>query len=52
MLSVLFGLFVLVAPGAGALALIWLIGAYAIVFGISMTALSLRLRKHGPKSGA
>jgi uncharacterized membrane protein HdeD (DUF308 family) len=45
-LSVLFGLAVLVAPGAGALALVWLIGAYAIVFGILMVALSFRLRRH------
>ena len=30
-LSVIFGLMVLVAPGAGALALVWVIGAYSIV---------------------
>ena len=46
LLSVLFGLAVLVAPGAGAVALVWLIGAYAIAFGILMVALSLRLRRH------
>jgi uncharacterized membrane protein HdeD (DUF308 family) len=45
-LSVLFGLMVLVAPGAGALALIWVIGAYSIVFGAMLVGLSLRLRKH------
>ena len=45
-LSVVFGLFVLMAPGAGALALIWVIGAYSIVFGIMLVGLSLRLRKH------
>jgi uncharacterized membrane protein HdeD (DUF308 family) len=33
-LSAIFGFVVLVAPGAGALALIWVIGAYAILFGI------------------
>ena len=45
-LSVLFGLGVMILPGAGALALIWVIAAYAIIFGILTIALSLRLRKH------
>ena len=45
-LSVLFGLAVLAAPGAGALALIWVIGAYAIAFGAMLVVLSLRLRQH------
>jgi uncharacterized membrane protein HdeD (DUF308 family) len=44
--SVLFGIIVLIAPGAGALGLIWAIGAYSIVFGILLVGLSLRLRKH------
>ena len=47
-LSVIFGIIVLVAPGAGALGLIWVIGAYSIVFGILLVGLSLRLRKHLP----
>jgi uncharacterized membrane protein HdeD (DUF308 family) len=46
--SVLFGLLVLAAPGAGALGLIWAIAAYAIIFGILLIGLSLRLRKHQP----
>jgi uncharacterized membrane protein HdeD (DUF308 family) len=45
-LSVIFGVVVLAMPGAGALALIWVIGAYAIVFGILLVGFSLRLRKH------
>lgn len=44
-LSVLFGAAVIVMPGAGALALIWLIGAYAVAFGILMVGLSLRLKR-------
>jgi len=44
--SVLFGLIVLIAPGAGALGLIWAIAAYSIVFGISFVALAFRLRNH------
>jgi uncharacterized membrane protein HdeD (DUF308 family) len=45
-LSVLFGLVVLIAPGAGALGLVWAIGAYSIVFGILFVGLALRVRKH------
>jgi len=42
--SVLFGFALLFNPRAGALALVWLIGAYAVVFGILLIALGLRLR--------
>ncbi len=42
--SVIFGVLLFVFPGAGALGLIWLIGAYAIVFGILFIVLALRLR--------
>jgi uncharacterized membrane protein HdeD (DUF308 family) len=42
--SVVFGIAVVVAPAAGALALVWLIGIYAIVFGVLLIALSVRLR--------
>src|SRR6185295_3674660 len=45
-LSVLFGIVLLIAPGAGALALIWVIGAYAIVFGVLMIMAALKLKKH------
>jgi uncharacterized membrane protein HdeD (DUF308 family) len=41
--SVLFGVALLVNPLAGALAVVWLIGAYAIVFGVLLIALGLRL---------
>ena len=42
--SILFGAILLWRPGAGALALIWWIAAYAIVFGALLIALGLRLR--------
>jgi uncharacterized membrane protein HdeD (DUF308 family) len=42
--SLLFGLFILFAPGAGALAIVLWIGAYALVFGVFLLALALRLR--------
>jgi uncharacterized membrane protein HdeD (DUF308 family) len=45
-LSVIFGGIILIAPGAGALALVWAIAAYAIVFGVLFVAFSLRLRRH------
>lgn len=45
LLSVLFGLAVMLAPGAGALALIWVIGGYALLFGAALVWLALRLRK-------
>ena len=45
-LSVMFGVVLLIAPGAGALAVIFLIGAYAVVFGIALLGLAWRLREH------
>ena len=45
-LSVLFGVAVIAVPGAGALALVWLIGIYAIVYGVILVMFALRLRKH------
>ncbi len=39
-----FGLVILLAPRVGALAVLWLIAAYAILFGLSFVALGLRLR--------
>lgn len=43
-LSVVFGLLLLLQPGAGAVALVWLLGLYAVVFGIGMLAFAWRLR--------
>lgn len=43
-LSVVFGIVLVVYPGSGALSLIWLIGTYALLFGIMTLALALRLR--------
>jgi uncharacterized membrane protein HdeD (DUF308 family) len=42
--SVVFGLLLVARPGIGALAVVWIIGTYAIVFGIILVALGLRLR--------
>jgi uncharacterized membrane protein HdeD (DUF308 family) len=46
-LSIAFGVFMLLFPGAGALAVITIIAAYAILFGVLMIGLGLRLRSWG-----
>jgi uncharacterized membrane protein HdeD (DUF308 family) len=45
-LSVLFGILILMFPGAGALGLAFAIGTFAVLYGILLTGFSLRLRKH------
>jgi uncharacterized membrane protein HdeD (DUF308 family) len=45
--SVIFGLIMLIMPGAGALALVWVIAAYSIVIGVLLIGLSFRLRTLG-----
>jgi uncharacterized membrane protein HdeD (DUF308 family) len=44
MASVLFGVLMVLWPGAGALALLWLIGTFAIIFGVLMMTLAFKLR--------
>jgi uncharacterized membrane protein HdeD (DUF308 family) len=43
--SVLFGIALAVQPGAGAIALVWIIGSYAIVSGVFHLMLALRIRQ-------
>lgn len=43
--SVVFGVLIAAVPGAGALAVVWWIGAYSIIFGIFLVVLSFRLRQ-------
>jgi uncharacterized membrane protein HdeD (DUF308 family) len=45
-LAIIFGVLMLISPGAGALAVLWIIAAYAIAFGIVLIALGLRLKSH------
>ena len=42
--SVIFGVLLIVQPAAGAFAVVWLIGAYALLFGVLLIILALRLR--------
>jgi uncharacterized membrane protein HdeD (DUF308 family) len=53
-LAILFGLYLVLFPGAGLVSLAWLVGVWAIVFGIAGVALGLRLRgianRMGPRS--
>lgn len=45
--SMVFGVVLLAQPGAGLLALVWIIGGYAILFGCLLIVLSLRVRNWG-----
>jgi len=42
--SVVFGTLLIWQPGAGALTVLWLIGSYAIVFGVLLLILALKIR--------
>ncbi len=44
-LSILLGIIIGLQPAAGALALLWWIGGFAIVFGVLLIALAFRLRR-------
>jgi uncharacterized membrane protein HdeD (DUF308 family) len=46
LVSILFGGMLIMQPGAGALALVWVIGAYAVFFGILLLVFSFRLKQH------
>jgi uncharacterized membrane protein HdeD (DUF308 family) len=46
--SIIFGLLLAIWPGAGLLTLTWIIGGYAIAFGVLMLLLAFRLRGWTP----
>lgn len=45
-LSVVLGVLLMAQPGEGILALIWLVGTYAVIFGVLLILLALKVRKH------
>jgi uncharacterized membrane protein HdeD (DUF308 family) len=49
-LSVIFGVILAVLPGAGLLSLTWLIGAFAIIFGVAFIVFGFRVRGLGGSS--
>lgn len=50
--SVVFALFVMANPGAGALALVWMIGLYSMGFGAVLVAFAFRLKGMGTRIAA
>jgi len=50
-LAILFGVFMMLAPGAGALAMVLWIGAYALMYGIVLVAFGIRLRRRRDDAG-
>jgi uncharacterized membrane protein HdeD (DUF308 family) len=51
-ISVIFGAFLIVAPGSGVLAVLWVIGYYAIFAGVMYLAMALRLRGMANRASA
>lgn len=51
-LAILFGILVLVRPGTGLLTIIWIIGIWAIAWGITLIVLGVQLRKAANTTGA
>lgn len=51
-LAILFGILVLVRPGTGLVTIIWIIGIWAIVWGITFIVLGVQLRKAANTTGA
>lgn len=47
LLSAAFGFVVMARPGAGALTLLWLIAVYAVLYGVLLVVLALRVRRFG-----
>jgi uncharacterized membrane protein HdeD (DUF308 family) len=50
--SIIFGVLVFAYPASGALAIVWLIGIYALAFGVTMLVFGIRLRSMRGKVAA
>jgi uncharacterized membrane protein HdeD (DUF308 family) len=51
-LSVILGIFLIFLPGAGFVTLVWWLGAYATIWGITLIALAFKLRAHRNRLGS
>lgn len=47
LVSILFAMFIIARPGSGALAVIWILGTYAIIFGVFLIAFAFRIKGKG-----
>jgi len=50
-ISVAFGVLLVASPGTGVLAILWLVGFYAIFAGVMYVAMAIRLRSMGNRTG-
>jgi uncharacterized membrane protein HdeD (DUF308 family) len=48
-MSIVFGGCIIARPGVGAVALVWMMAAYAIAAGLLIVGFAMRLRKHAPR---
>jgi len=46
LLSVAFGALMILNPGAGALAVLWILGAFSVAYGVLLVVLAFKLKKH------
>jgi uncharacterized membrane protein HdeD (DUF308 family) len=46
LISVLFGVLVAIQPMVGAISLVFVLGAYAIIFGVTLVGFAFKLRRH------
>ena len=51
-ISVLFGALMIANPGAGAMALLWVIGVFAVAYGAPLVILSFKLKQHAAPKAA
>ena len=49
-LSVLFGVLVMISPGAGLVTIIWIVGIYAILFGVALIAFGVMMRRYAGRA--
>ncbi len=48
LLSIIFGVILIIFPGSGLLAILWFVGIFAIVFGVSLIIYAFQIRSRAP----